>query len=109
MCIRDREYTLVLESQLGPRQGSLKFGEREGAITGTLTLLGHDNEVRGTRTGAGSIRLFHHLHTAVSDLVCVSDLEMDRGRVTGMLHSGQVRMSWHGEQFNGKAGENDNE
>lgn len=92
------EYTLVLESQLGPRQGCLRFDEQDGSVTGTLTLLGHDNAVQGERTGESTLCLQHHLRTALSDLDCVSDLEFDHGRLQGMLYSGHAAMPWHGQR-----------
>lgn len=103
------EYTLVLESQLGPRQGCLRLNERDGAVTGTLTLLEHDNAVRGERTGAHTLYLRHYLRTAVSDLDCVSDLEIEHGQLRGMLYSGHTVMPWHGEQQTGENSEEDND
>lgn len=103
-------YTLVLESQLGPRQGCLRMEEQDGAVTGTLTLLGYDNAVQGRRTGCNTVRLWHHLRTLVSDLTCVSDLVMEHGKIIGTLRSGRAAMKLHGEQqTDGKAGKDKNE
>lgn len=93
------EYKIVLESQLGPREGRLLFVEREGKIEGTLTLLGFQNPVFGEKTDAGSLRLSHHLHTLVSDLVCDSELELTGDELTGTLRSGRNVMAWHGEKI----------
>ena len=90
-------YILVLESQLGPRRGCLRLEERDGAVTGTLTLLGHDNAVHGRRTGTHTVRLCHRLRTLVNDLACISELEIRQGRLSGTLRSGglggQLRQS----------------
>lgn len=93
------EYRIVLESQLGPRSGTLRVNGRKGAVTGVLTLLGYDNPVSGQWTGAHSLRLSHHLHTAVSDLSCVSELELDGNTISGTLLSDRDRMKWHGEMI----------
>lgn len=61
-------YKLLLKSQLGPREGTLRLEADHGVLTGTLTLLGHENPVSGEWTSAHSFRLSHHLQTAVSDL-----------------------------------------
>lgn len=102
-------YILVLESQLGPRRGCLRLEERDGAVTGTLTLLGHDNAVHGRRTGTHTVRLCHRLRTLVNDLACISDLEIRQGRLSGTLRSGGAAMKLHGEQqTRGKAGKDNN-
>lgn len=92
------EYRMILESQLGPREGLLQLNYQNGSITGTLTLLGHENPVSGEWTGAHSFRLSHHLHTLVSDLSCVSQLELEGDKLVGTLQNGRNRMQWHGEK-----------
>lgn len=104
------EYKIVLESQLGPREGRFQFVEQEGRITGTLTLLGFQNPISGERTETGSLRLFHYLRTAVSELVCASELELAGKQLTGTLRSGQNVMRWHGEKIsNENAGDDGDE
>lgn len=104
------EYKIVLESQLGPREGHLRFVEQGGRITGTLTLLGFQNPISGERTEMGSLRLFHYLRTAVSELVCDSELELTGEQLTGTLRSGQNIMHWHGEKIsNGNVGDDGDE
>lgn len=92
-------YKLFLKSQLGPREGTLRLEADHGAITGTLTLLGHENPVAGEWTGKHSFRLSHHLRTAVSDLVCISDFEETGGRLSGTVRIGQDVMLWDGEKL----------
>ena len=93
-----KQYKLVLESQLGPREGTLQLEDQHGVLTGTITLLGHQNPVSGQWTRDHSFRLFHHLHTQISDLSCVSVFEMQGDTITGYLQNGGNVMKWHGEQ-----------
>ena len=44
MCLME-EYEIVLESPMGPRNGSLRFEEKNWEVTGTLILLGYENPV----------------------------------------------------------------
>ena len=92
-------YKLLLKSQLGSREGTLYLEADHGAITGTLTLLGHENPVTGEWTDAHSFRLSHHLQTAVSDLVCVSEFEVREGKLSGTVRTGQAVMLWNGEKI----------
>lgn len=104
------EYKVVLESQLGPREGSLRFAEQEGKLQGVLTLLGFENPVSGERTGDGSFHLCHHLRTLVSDLVCDSEFELKGNGISGILYNGRNVMQWHGEKISEeKAGDDGNE
>lgn len=93
------EYRIVLESQLGPRSGTLRVNGKNGSVTGVLTLLGYDNPVSGQWIGTHSLRLSHHLHTVVSDLSCVSELELDGERISGVLYSNRDRMKLYGEKI----------
>ena len=43
------QYDILLESPLGERSGTLCWTERNGAVEGTLTLLGFENSVTGQR------------------------------------------------------------
>lgn len=99
------EYRLVLESQLGPREGDLRLEEENGMVRGTLILLGFENAVCGQRVGESRLRLTHHLHTQVSDLECVSVFELENGKLSGTLKNGQNTMLWHGEKVEESKGE----
>lgn len=44
-------YHVIVESPLGERGGTLILYERGGAVTGTLSLLGVNNPVTGSREG----------------------------------------------------------
>ena len=92
------EYRIVLESQLGPRDGTLRLeGEKAGTVTGSITLLGVENPVLGQWIGKHSLRLSHHLLTQVSDLECVSVFELDGDNISGTLQNDKTTMFWHGE------------
>lgn len=100
-------YSVILESQLGPRTGTLRLEDIDGALNGTLTLLGYENPVSGEWVGEHSLRLSHHLRTQVSELSCVSVFELEGDRITGTLINGQNIMKWHGErEESGKKGGN---
>ena len=92
------QYKIVLESQLGPREGILRLEDRNELLKGTITLLGYENPVSGEWTGEHSIRLSHHLHTQISDLSCVSRLEIHGDTITGTLQNDRNMMKWRGEK-----------
>lgn len=91
-------YKIVLESQLGPREGLLQLENQNGILKGTITLLGFENPVSGEWTGEHSIRLFHHLRTQISDLSCVSVFEIEGDTITGTLRNDRNVMKWNGEK-----------
>lgn len=93
-----KEYRIVLESQLGPRDGLLRLKEEKaGTVTGSITLLGVENAALGQWIGEHSLRLSHHLRTQVSDLECVSVFELDGNRISGTLQNDKTTMRWHGK------------
>jgi hypothetical protein len=100
------QYKIILESQLGPREGTLQLEDRNGRLKGTITLLGYENPVSGKRIGKHLIRLSHHLHTQISDLSCISVFEMEGNTITGTLQNDQNVMKWHGKKENSKKGGN---
>lgn len=99
------QYKIILESQLGPREGTLRLENQDGGgLKGTITLLEYENPVFGEWIGEHSIRLSHHLHTKISDLSCVSIFSMDGDTITGTLQNDWNLMKWHGEKASGKKG-----
>lgn len=102
-----KEYRVILESQLGPREGTLRLEEaQEGAITGFITLLGVENAAQGEWIGEHSLRLSHHLRTQVSDLECISVFELEGDKLSGTLRNDKNTMLWHGEKVTAKKGGN---
>ena len=101
------EYEIVLESPMGPRNGSLRFEEKNGEVTGTLILLGYENPVTGKCFGEHMLKLFHRLSTQISDLTCVSTLETDKNRIFGELNSGRSTMKRHGTKISQTKAENE--
>jgi hypothetical protein len=98
------KYTLILESQLGPREGTLQLEDHDGILKGTIRLLGYDNPTTGHWTGEHSFQLSHHLRTLVSDLSCVSTLELQGDKISGTLRNDRTVMHWHGEKTTCKEG-----
>lgn len=99
------EYRVVLHSQLGLREGTLRLQEeREGTVTGAITLLGTENAARGEWIGEHSLRLVHHLRTRISDLECISVFELEGGRLSGVLHNDTNTMFWRGEKVAARKG-----
>lgn len=102
-----KEYRIVLESQLGPREGTLRLEDaKERAVTGAITLLGVENAALGEWTGEHSLRLSHHLRTRFSDLECTSVFELNGDKISGTLQNDRNTMLWHGEKVTVKKGGN---
>ena len=100
-----KEYRIVLESQLGPRVGTLRLKqEDQEVLTGSITLLGVENTTLGEWIGEHSLRLSHHLRTEVSDLECVSVFELDGNKISGTLQHDKNTMFWHGEEVTDEEG-----
>lgn len=99
------KYKVILESQLGPREGLLHITDQDGKQTGILTLLGYENPVTGQRTGRDSFRLFHHVCTQVSRLSCTSVFKLEENKINGVLKNDWYVMKWHGEKIMSKKGE----
>lgn len=99
------EYRIVLESQLGPRVGTLQLNEeQEGTVTGSITLLGIKNAAFGKWISEHILRLSHHLRTQMSDLECVSVFELEGCRLSGTLQNDKNTMFWHGEKVTTREG-----
>lgn len=99
------EYRIVLESQLGPREGMLRLeAEKAGTVTGSITLLGVENTALGEWIGEHLLRLSHHLRTQVSNLKCVSVFRLEGDKLSGTLQNDRITMRWHGEKVTAKRG-----
>lgn len=91
------QYQVILESQLGPREGSLRFRrEPDGTVTGSLYLLLCRNPVQGRFDNGGVLRVEHPLQTVQCVRDCRSEFRFDRDTVTGSLYTGSSVMRWHG-------------
>lgn len=100
-----KEYRVVLESQLGPREGTLRLeAEKAGAVTGSITLLGVENAALGEWIGEHALRLSHHLRTQVSNLECISVFRLEGDKLSGTLQNDKTTMLWHGEKVTAKRG-----
>ena len=88
-------YQVIVESPLGERSGTLILHERDGAVTGTLSLLGTDNPIEGSREGA-VLFLRHTLKTCISALECHTQLHETGGGLQGIVSVGVVRMPLKG-------------
>lgn len=77
-------YDILLESPLGERSGTLRFTERNGAVEGTLTLLGFENPVTGRREGQ-TLTLTHPLRTVLSTLRCETRAELRGDSLSGTV------------------------
>lgn len=91
------DYEIVVESQLGPRHGTLSMEETDDVVSGTLSLLSFENSVTGKREGK-KLCLHHKLRTLVSQLTCRTDLEMQENFLMGTIHSEFGSMKIHGQK-----------
>ena len=92
------DYHIVVDSQLGPRQGTLTMEEHDNVISGILSLLGFENRVEGRREGR-TLYLRHKLRTLVSQLSCQSELELQQDTLAGTIHSEFGSMEIRGEKI----------
>lgn len=92
-----QKYDVVLNGQMGERFGTLTWTETGGRVTGSLSLLGFDNPITGTREGR-ILKLVHRLRTAVSTLSCETQAELRGSELSGTVVSDSVRMGLHGRK-----------
>ena len=88
-------YQITLDSPLGQRSGRLTLREADGQLGGTLSLLGTDNPVTGTRDGP-LLRMHHPLRTRVSRLDCETTLRTTDGTLEGTAQVGTTCMPVRG-------------
>lgn len=92
----ETRYQIMLDSPLGQRSGTLTLREEGGQVCGTLSLLGTDNPVEGTRDGS-QLRLRHLLRTRVSRLECTTTLcSSEDGTLRGTVQVGSASMGLWG-------------
>ena len=92
-----QKYEIVFDGQLGPRAGTLRWTELDGAVRGTLSLFGFDNEVVGQRRG-DVLELSHQLKTVVSRFLCETHAELRGDEIAGVVTSRCSRIAFHGRK-----------
>lgn len=94
-------FRVILEGQLGPRESFLRLEAAGTRVTGSFFLFGVENPVTGERTGENRVCLTHGLHTAVSDLLCRTVLELGPEQVSGTVFTPMGELTLHGERLDG--------
>lgn len=94
-------YQVTLYSQMGPREGLLTIHRAGSYVSGTLRLMGYENEAQGVRGEDGTVYLFHAIQTAVSTLLCQTVLELQEGRLRGVSTAKRCRIRWEGVLLSG--------
>ena len=85
-------YHVIVESPLGERGGTLILYERGGAVTGTLSLLGVNNPVTGSREGE-TLTLRHTLQTALNAFAYETRLRDEGAVLRGVITDKYVTIS----------------
>lgn len=101
--IMTSRYSITVESPMGLRAGVLELSRAQEEVTGTLSLLGFTQPVRGEVTDPGQLRLTHQLRTAVSQMDCQSLLTLSQDGISGMMYTPQGGMPLHGILSSGEA------
>ena len=91
-------YQVVVESPLGERRGVLDLHGNSESISGTLSLLGVDNPVSGSREGE-TLLLRHTLHTSLNALECTTQLREEFNTLQGIVRVGVVNMPLRGQRI----------
>ncbi len=78
-------YTVVLQSQLGPRSGELRFREEAGAVSGELCLLSRRNRFSGSVLEGGKYLISGALRSLVDKEPYDAIFTIRQGRLTGGL------------------------
>lgn len=91
-------YQVILESPLGDRKGFLDLHRNGESVLGTLSLLGVDNPVSGSREGE-TLLLRHTLHTSLNALECTTQLREEQNSLRGTVHVGFANMPLRGQRI----------
>ena len=78
-------YTVILQSQLGPRAGELRLQEDAGAVSGELCLLSWRNRFSGSVLQKGKYLISGTLRSRVEKMAYDAIFTVDQGRLTGGL------------------------
>lgn len=78
-------YTVILQSQLGPRAGELLLQEDTQVVSGYLSLLGHRNRFSGSVLQSGKYLISGALRSAVDKEPYDAIFTVEDGRLSGGL------------------------
>ena len=78
-------YTVILQSQLGPRAGELRLQEDAGTVSGELCLLSWRNRFSGSVLQKGKYLISGTLRSRVEKMAYDAIFTVDQGRLTGGL------------------------
>lgn len=81
--MKRQKYTVMLQSQLGPRTGELTLQEEAGVVSGTFYLLGHRNGFTGQMLEEGKFLISGTLRTAVDKESYDAIFTLRGGRLVG--------------------------
>lgn len=101
--MKQENFSIVLESQLGQREGLLRIAYIADDISGMLNLLGQENPLTGTQQGTERLLLYHHLKTAISDLECRTVLRREENRIIGKIFTKYGSMELRGTRLSAEA------
>ena len=96
-------YQVILESPLGERRGVLDLHGNGASVSGTLSLLGVDNPVSGSREGE-MLLLRHTLHTSLNTLECTTQLREEDDALRGTVRVGGINMPLRGQKIQEESG-----
>ncbi len=85
MLVKQVCYTVVLQSQLGPRSGELRFWEENGNVSGELCLLRRRNRFSGCVLQGGKYLISGALRSLVDKESYDAIFTVHQGRLTGGL------------------------
>lgn len=92
-------FSIVLDSQLGPRTGILSLEYDQKEVTGSLSILGVENPVTGEWLEGGRLRLSHSIHTRMNAFSCQSLLEFHQDQMTGTIWMDETKMRCYGKKI----------
>lgn len=88
-------YIILLNSQLGVREGKLKLCINGNSVEGNLFLLNFENPISGSRS-LNKFCLKHNLKTATRVLCCKTVFEIDDGELSGSIETENAVMRLSG-------------
>jgi len=83
--VKKAYYTVVLQSQLGPRAGELLLQENAQVVSGSFSLLGHCSRFSGSVLKSGKYLISGTLRSPVDQEPYDAIFTVENGRLTGGL------------------------